>query len=197
MRFYDFSGPVLIALPFETAVSLMDEHQTLSMAETGIASTQVESQTDFDYPVRRVEGQAKWHSAKATWNKRRYYTFEIATLVAGALIPIVNVWAGEDSTAVRVWSAILGGVVVLAAGISKLFKFQENWLQYRGIAEALTRERELFFARAAEYAGDDETARRALLVERAETLLANVTAQFIATHRSQPKADGSTSGQGS
>ena len=143
----------------------------------------------FDYPVRRIERQSAWHSHNATWNKRRYYTLEIATLAAGALIPIVNVWAGADSTVVRVWSAILGGVVVVSAGISKLFKFQENWLRYRAIAESLTRERELFNARAGDYACHNEIMRRALLVERAETLLANVTAQFIASHRSEPKAD--------
>lgn len=163
------------------------------MPEPGHSSAELA--TDFDYPVRRIDGQAAWHSKKATWNKRRYYAFEIATLVAGALIPIVNVWAGAGSTTVRTWSAILGGVVVVAAGVSKLFKFQENWLQYRAIAESLTRERELFAARAGDYADDDEIKRRALLVERAETLLANVTAQFIASHRAQPKAD-STKGRG-
>jgi hypothetical protein len=157
------------------------------MSDRPDESADTADESAFDYPVRRIESQSAWHSHKAAWNKRRYYALEIATMVAGALIPIVNVWAAADSTAVRVWSAILGGVVVVAAGISKLFKFQENWLQYRAIAESLTRERELFSARAGDYAGEDETARRALLVVRAETLLADVTAQFIASHRSQPK----------
>ena len=144
----------------------------------------------FDYPVRRVEEQSSWHSKKATWNKRRYYTLEIATLAAGALIPIVNVWGVDSPYWMRVWSAVLGSVVVLAAGLNKLFKFQENWLHYRAVTEALKRERELFGALVGDYA--DQARRNALLVERTEALLSNVTTQFVTTHRAQQGEGGTT-----
>jgi hypothetical protein len=110
---------------------------------------------------------------------------EIATLLAGAAIPVVNVW-----TAVSAWSrflsAILGGVVVVAAAVGKLFKFQENWLQYRTLAEALEREEEIYKTGVADYAAADETARDRLLVERVENMLAGSVSQFIATHRAAP-----------
>jgi hypothetical protein len=43
-----------------------------------------------------------------------------------------------------VFSAVLGGVVVVAASVGNLFKFHENWLQYRALIEALEREKELY-----------------------------------------------------
>ena len=39
------------------------------------------------------------------------------------------------------FSAVLGGVVIVAASVGNLFKFHENWLQYRTLVEALERER--------------------------------------------------------
>src|ERR1044072_9342785 len=93
-----------------------------------------------DYIKDPLAEQAKWHARKATWNKRRHYTVEVITLVAGACIPIVNVCAQSSEYWSRLISAVLGGAVVVAASIGKLFKFQENWLQYRSIAEALERE---------------------------------------------------------
>jgi hypothetical protein len=137
----------------------------------------------FEYIERRLEPQRKWHNEKATWNKRRFYAAEIATLLAGAAIPIVNLWVVKDPYWAGVLSAILGGVVVVAASVGKLFKFHENWLQYRTLVEALEREKELYSVGAAEYAELDGAGRNRLLVERVENILASTTSQFIETHK--------------
>jgi len=94
----------------------------------------------------------------------------------------------KDAYLAGVLSAILGGIVVLAAAIGKLFKFHENWLHYRALVEALAREKELYSVGGGDYAAVDEAGRNRLLVERVENLIANKTAQFIETH----KRDGSS-----
>jgi hypothetical protein len=66
--------------------------------------------------------------------------------------------------------------------VAKLWKFQENWLQYRAIAESLGRERELYTGKVGDYAIADDQ-REALLVDRVEALLASTTTRFLATHR--------------
>jgi len=137
----------------------------------------------FEYLERRLEPQRKWHNEKAKWNKRRFYTVEVATLLAGAAIPIINLWLAKDPYWAGVLSAILGGVVVVAASVGKLFKFHENWLQYRTLVEALEREKELYSNGAADYAELDEAERNRLLVERVESILASTTSQFIETHQ--------------
>ena len=137
----------------------------------------------FEYLERRLDPQRKWHNEKAKWNKRRFYTVEVATLLAGAAIPIINLWLAKDPYWAGVLSAILGGVVVVAASVGKLFKFHENWLQYRTLVEALEREKELYSNGAADYAELDEAGRNRLLVERVESILASTTSQFIETHQ--------------
>jgi hypothetical protein len=137
----------------------------------------------FEYLERRLEPQRKWHNEKAKWNKRRFYTVEVATLLAGAAIPVVNLWLVHDAFWAGVLSAILGGVVVVAASVGKLFKFHENWLQFRTLTEALEREKELYSVGAADYAEADEAGRNRLLVERVESILASTTSQFIETHQ--------------
>jgi hypothetical protein len=142
----------------------------------------------FEYLQDRLEPQEKWHDERARLNKWLFYTVEVATLLAGAAIPVVNLWAVRDAYLAGVLSAILGGIVVMAAAIGKLFKFHENWLHYRALAEALAREKELYSVGAGGYAAVDGDSRDRLLVGRVEDLIANKTAQFIETH----KRDGSS-----
>lgn len=137
----------------------------------------------FDYLNQRLEPQQQWHDARAKLNKRLFYTAEVATLLAGAAIPVVNLWVIKDAYLAGILSAILGGVVVVAAAVGKLFKVHDNWLYYRALVEALAREKELYSAGAGDYAALEGSDRNRILVERVENLIANKTAQFVETHR--------------
>ena len=144
----------------------------------------------FEYLQRRLEPQEKWHDERAKLNKRLFYMVEVATLLAGAAIPVINLWAVKDAYLAGLLSAVFGGIVVVAAAVGKLFKFHENWLHYRALVEALVREKELYSVGAGDYASVDGDERNRLLVERVENLIANKTAQFIETHRSTPEQSG-------
>lgn len=139
----------------------------------------------FDYLTRRLEQQRLWHSEKAAWNKHWFYRTESATLFAAAAIPIVNLVLVNQPSRAGVLTALLGGVVVVAAAVGKLFKFHENWLQYRTVVETLDREKEFYSNGAADYADPDERRRNQLLVERVENILAATTSQFVAAHRAR------------
>jgi hypothetical protein len=142
-----------------------------------------------DYLVRRLDTQKDWHSKKARVNKDWYLALEITTIAAGACIPVVNLLPVETVWQ-RVASAVLAALLVFAAGVSKLFKFQETWLLYRAIAENLERERELFLAGAGDYRNTDPQKRLELLVERVESFLASQTAQFLASQRTAQEPPG-------
>jgi hypothetical protein len=135
------------------------------------------------YIERRLDPQVRWHDQRAKLNKRLFYTVEVATIMAGAAVPVVNLWANRNAWLAGVLSAIFGGVVVVAAAVGKLFKFHDNWLHYRALVESLSREKELYSAGAGDYASADAAGRSRLLVERTEALLANKTTQFLQTHK--------------
>ena len=105
--------------------------------------------------------------------------------MAGAGIPVINVLGSNGDVWTRVVSAILGAVVLISTGIAKLFKFQDNWLQFRAVAEGLERENELHAQKVGDYAINDEAKRNGLLVERVEALLTTTTMQFISIHRTK------------
>jgi hypothetical protein len=142
---------------------------------------------EFNYLEERIESQRKWHSGKATKNKNRYYLTESITLVAGASIPVINVLDVLPSPATKILSASLAAIIVISAGLSKLFKFQENWLNFRALAEALKREEELYLHKVGDYDLEGDK-REKILIERIENLLGTTTSQFVSIHRTESKS---------
>jgi hypothetical protein len=142
---------------------------------------------ELHYLEDRIESQRKWHSHEATVNKKRYYFAETVALVAGASIPVINVLNVMPGRTLQFLSASLAAIIVISSGISKLLKYQENWLNYRALAEALKREKELYLYKVGDYDREDDL-RDKILIERVENLLGTTTSQFISIHRSEPKA---------
>jgi hypothetical protein len=106
--------------------------------------------------------------------------------VAGASIPVINVLDVLPSQALQLLSASLAAIIVISVGISKLCKYQENWLNYRALAEALKREKELYLYKVDDYDQVDGT-REKILIERVENLLGTTTSKFVSIHRSERK----------
>lgn len=140
---------------------------------------------EFKYLTDRIQAQINWHSDKANRNKTHYYLAEIITLGAGALIPVINVFdVLSNPNLIRILSAALAALAVFSSGISKLYKFQENWLNFRALAEALRREKELYSYHVGDYESQSDR-RQKLLVERVENMLASATSQFVSIQRAE------------
>lgn len=148
-----------------------------------------ETDIKFDYVEERLEKQADWHSDKARDYKKNYFRTEVITIVAGALIPVINVLTIIPDDWIKILSASLGALIVISSGIGKLFKYQDNWLNYRGIVETLRREKEFYRMKVGEYDVEDPEKRNKILVERTETTLSENTAKFIATQSSKEKRE--------
>jgi Protein of unknown function (DUF4231) len=112
----------------------------------------------------RLEDQLTWYEAKSQHHKRWYLSLKVAQIVVAAAIPVVA--AAGASAAV---AGALGAVVVVLEGVQQVFQFQQNWIGYRGTAEALKHEKFLYLAAAGPYAGADR--RDAVLAERVEGLV--------------------------
>ena len=77
-------------------------------------------------------------------------------------------------------------VVAVLAGVIGLYRFQENWAEYRTMAEALKREKFLYLAKADPYGGDKAFE---LLVAQVEGLLKSETGNWTASMRKSIEAD--------
>src|SRR4051794_17650928 len=88
------------------------------------------------YKQERLQKQIDWHSEKARHNKIRFRLYQIITLIASAIIPIINV-ANIGDFQTSIISSIIGGIIVVPTGLTQLEKYQENWILYRTSSELL------------------------------------------------------------
>jgi Protein of unknown function (DUF4231) len=124
----------------------------------------------------RLEDQLAWYEAKSLHHKRWFQWLKVGQIVVAAGIPAVAAAGASAGVA-----GALGAVVVVMEGLQQLFQFQQNWIAYRGTAEALKREKFLYLASAGPYAGRD--GRDRLLAERVEGLVSQEHAAWSEAQR--------------
>lgn len=144
-----------------------------------------------NYIKNRVENQINWYSKKATENKKRYHFSQIVIIIAAALIPIINV-IDLATMEIRLFSSILGTIVIAITGIIQLKKYHENWIMYRSTEEALKKEKYTYENDAGAYSGLNDDERHRLLVEKIESIISNQNVIFFVTHRAGPDTSGSS-----
>jgi hypothetical protein len=139
--------------------------------------------SEAQYIEQRLDHQIEWYDRKSAANQSAYKNLRLVEIIAASCIPFL---AGYTDKHAYVGIAIggLGLVVAVLASIIGLYRFQENWGEYRSVAEALKQEKFLFFARAAPY---DVNTPFELLVTRVETVLRNETSRWIQSVRKSSK----------
>jgi Protein of unknown function (DUF4231) len=131
--------------------------------------------------MQRLDEQLDWYEKQSRRCKRAFQGLKLTQLVVAAAIPAVAAVGGSAGLA-----GALGAVVVVLEGIQQLFQFQQNWISYRGTAEALRRERYLYEAHAGPYAAAEQPER--LLAERTDGLLSREHASWAEVQRSAQEA---------
>jgi hypothetical protein len=107
-----------------------------------------------DYIGTRVDEQIKWYSDASGRAQIGWKALRLTEVVVAALIPFAAAYATQSVLA-QIAVGLLGVVVAIITGVLGVYKLQENWLLYRGTAEALKREKFLVMTRVAPYDGDN------------------------------------------
>ncbi|HUR84492.1 MAG TPA: DUF4231 domain-containing protein [Solirubrobacteraceae bacterium] len=137
------------------------------------------------YAWDRLEDQLGWYGRKAKQNKDFFHRLKIAQIVVAAAIPVAAAAGATD------WLVGgMGAMILVLEGLQQLFQYQQNWLGYRGTAEALKHEKHLYLAGAGPYAG---AARKdALLAERVEGLVSQEHLSWSSAQTEASKAGAAT-----
>lgn len=120
------------------------------------------------YIKDRLDDQIQWYSTKSQWNQKWYKRLRILEILAACLIPLIVGYVIDTRPFLKVIVGILGVLVALVSGILSLYKFQENWIEYRTVAESLKHEKYLFLTKSEPYNIDNSFS---LLVERVEGMI--------------------------
>lgn len=99
---------------------------------------QVRNENTKDYITNRIVQQMKWYSDKSKGCKQKYYRWMTATIMIGALVPVVSVFA-DGSIWIKALLAALGAAVTACNAYLSLHNFKDLWMTYRKTREALLR----------------------------------------------------------
>lgn len=135
---------------------------------------------EFECYLRsRYEDQCRWYSSKATFNKQWYHYFQTAILGLSA-VTTLTIAVGmyfQDNSWIRLVALTITATVTVLAGLLKVYRFQEQWIEYRDTAETLKKEKYLYKARIGEYAKADSPEQ--MFVDRVETLISRQNTLWV------------------
>ena len=111
-----------------------------------------------EYIEQRLDDQHNWYENKSAWNQTWYKRLRMVEVVLAAGIPFVSSLIGKFPDSPNVVPIIVSMIAFLIAATSALlalYRFQDNWLQYRSTAEQLKREKFLFLTKNQPYGSED------------------------------------------
>ncbi len=104
------------------------------------------------YLADRIEDQIKWYNGKSRLNKNYYRTLRVVSVMMALAIPIMSSFLdGGNVPYLKLVIAVAGALVALIEGLLQLYKFRDNWTNYRAAAESLIQHKYLFSTRTAPY----------------------------------------------
>ncbi|MDE0012653.1 MAG: DUF4231 domain-containing protein [Candidatus Poribacteria bacterium] len=139
------------------------------------------------YLKERYECQVQWYDERSSRNKWYSQGFQWAAIIISALVPVL-----VTLNPTQRWITItLSTVLAITTAALKTFKFEENWISYRTVAETLKKEKYYYDAGAIEYATAED--KKQLFVERVEALISSENTLWMAIQRK--KEDKGTVGE--
>lgn len=123
-----------------------------------------------EYIEQRVEDQLSWYDNSSQKNQRRHKLTRIIEMASASMIPFLSGASSSLILGISVSWIIgaLGVVIAFTAAFSQLQNYQENWIKYRTVSEALRTEKYRFQTDSSPYNGQDKFGR---FVEKIESLL--------------------------
>ena len=120
------------------------------------------------YLKERLQDQIDWYNRKSMKNQKWFKCLQVAAILASATIPFLSGYITETTLLLKVSVGLLGLVVVAITAVLGLYKFQENWFEFRTTCESLKHEKYMFLTKSEPYDQDDPFR---LLVQRVESLI--------------------------
>jgi len=140
--------------------------------------------TPDEYLKDRLEDQINWYSAKSQWNQQWFKWLRIAELVFASLIPFLVAHVTTEASLLKVIVGAMGVCIAVISGLVALYKFQENWIEYRTTAETLKHEKFLYLTRSSPYDREDSFQ---ALVDHVESLISKENTTWSRTINDRAK----------
>lgn len=129
-----------------------------------------------EYYKTRFQDQLSWYESKAIYYKRIDLFLNVIIYISAVLVPVS---IAVLPSAYRFIQIGLSVELLICLFISKVYKPESNWLNYRSTAEILKREAILFQSAAGDY-GNSELAHETF-VEHVESIISRENTLWLTT----------------
>lgn len=137
--------------------------------------------TEEEYLKERLDDQLEWYDKKSQYSQKLFKRLRLLEIIAAALIPFLS-GMSEKITHYQWLVGGLGVLIAVSAATSSLFKYHENWIEYRTTAEQLKHEKYSYLTSTKPYDNDD---RFSVLVQRIEGLISKENSSWATVTRKQ------------
>jgi len=121
-----------------------------------------------EYLKQRLQDQIDWYDKKSQWNQRWHKRLKAVEIFMAVSIPFLVGYITDTALRMKFVVGFLSVIVAAIAGLVSLYKFQENWIEYRTTAESLKHEKYLYLTKTGPYDGGDAFNK---FVERVEDMV--------------------------
>lgn len=128
------------------------------------------------YIEERLDDQIAWYSRKSRQAQKMYKIFQVTEIIIAAAIPLLSGYA-TDCITIAIIVGILGAIIAIIETISKLFKWHENWIEYRTTCELLKYHKYLYLTQSSPYNPTEETIDN-LFVKNIEDIISSENNQW-------------------
>lgn len=112
--------------------------------------------TTEEYIEKCLDKQLEWYSKKSAHSQKMYKRSQIIEIVLASCIPLLSGYASK-STYISVIIGLLGAAIAITESVSKLYKWHENWIQYRTTSELLKYHKHLYLTQSPPYTAGNIT----------------------------------------
>lgn len=141
--------------------------------------TQVQNEKTRSYIATRLIPQMEWYSREGRKCKKQYHRWVTITILLGASIPVVSVFA-DGSILVKALLVALGSIVTACNAYVTMNSFKELWLTYRGIREKLLKMLYCYFNNADVFNQDStQEAKDVLLISICEEEMSSENGKWM------------------
>ena len=141
--------------------------------------------TEEEYIQDRLEDQLKWYDKKSSFNQRMFKRLVVIEILFSITIPFLTSFSSDEKPEIKIIIGTMGITIALIAGLLSLYKFQENWINYRTTAETLKKEKYQYLTKSGVYNNKKETEVFNLLVLRVEAIISTENTHW--QHKVQDK----------
>ena len=128
------------------------------------------------YIEKRLDPQINWYDKKSMEAQKAYKIFQITEIVLASIIPLLTGYSNVHFS-IPIIVGIFGAVIAIIESLTKLYKFHENWIQYRSTCELLKYQKYLYLTNSSPYNEEEET-KGNIFIRNVESIISSENNQW-------------------